>query len=162
MPENETAKKERRWKKVQDHLGFTDEELAIYRSFPKNVKAMEESPAFGAHKMVIEVIESKNCAAGHVVGDKFTVDAEGCLVLEECPSRLCVSAVWAIKPLVDRMWEAFYHGSTDVLHDTIQCPDVGVHRGGAGQITLRIRSVPRDDGKSQRAKKENHHDSGQI
>ena len=143
MSGNETAKRERRWKRVQEHLGFTNEDLAIYRSFPKNVKAMEEAPAFGSYKMVIEVIESCNCAAGHKVGEKFTVDAEGCLVLEECPPRLCVGAIWAFKPLVDRMWEAFYHNRTEVLHDTVQCPDVGVHRGGAGQITLRIKAVPK-------------------
>ncbi|MBI5439880.1 MAG: TIGR04076 family protein [Deltaproteobacteria bacterium] len=143
MSSDREAALEKRWKGVQEHLGFTDEELATYRSFPKNVKAMEEGRAFVTHEMVVEVIEAKNCAAGYRVGDRFLVDSHGCLVAEECPPRLCAAAVWALKPLIDRLWEAFFHGATEVLHDTVRCPDVGVARGGAGEVTLRIRAVPR-------------------
>jgi hypothetical protein len=78
-------KLEKRWKKFQEHLGCTDEELAIHRANPKHVKAMESAPAFVKYKMVIEVIEAHNCGAGHKVGDKFVVDAGGCLVPDECP-----------------------------------------------------------------------------
>jgi hypothetical protein len=35
------------------------------------------------------------------------------------------------------MWQAFFENSTDILHDTIRCPDVGVHRGGWGEVTMR-------------------------
>ena len=143
MSERNKAMMEKRWRSVQEHLGFTDEELTVFRSFPKNVRAMEDAPGFVTHKMVIEVLEAHNCAAGYRAGDRFTVDGEGCLVLEESPPRLCIAAVWAFKPLVDRMWEAFFNKGFEVLHDTVQCPDVGVHKGGAGQITLKIRAVPR-------------------
>jgi uncharacterized repeat protein (TIGR04076 family) len=145
MDKNKTEKLEKRWKKVQEHLGFTDEELAIYRSYPQHVKAMERSPLFATHKMAVEVIEAHKCAAGYEAGDKFVVDAEGCLIPEECPSRLCVAAIFAFKPLVDRMWQAFYDNSTEILHDTVHCPDVGVRRGGAGAVTMRARVVPKDD-----------------
>jgi uncharacterized repeat protein (TIGR04076 family) len=136
---------ERRWKKFQEHHGLTDKELAIHRSNPKHVKAMENGPAFVKYKMVIEVIESHNCGAGHKVGDKFVVDAGGCLVPEECPpGRLCVSLVYAMKPVVDRMWQAFYDNSTDVFQDTVHCTDVGTHRGGWGEVVMRIHAVPKD------------------
>jgi uncharacterized repeat protein (TIGR04076 family) len=145
MDKNKTDKIERRWKKVQEHLRFTDEELAIYRSYSQHVSAMEKAPLFATHKMAVEVIEAHNCAAGYEVGDKFVVDAEGCLIPEECPPKLCVAAIFAFKPLVDRMWQAFYDNRTEILHDTVHCPDVGVHRGGAGMVTLRARVVPKDD-----------------
>ncbi|MHC4684869.1 MAG: hypothetical protein ACYTEW_11225 [Planctomycetota bacterium] len=142
---NKSADKiEKRWKKFQKMLDYTDEELAIYRSFPKNVKAVEEAPAFVKHYIVIEVLEAHNCAAGYQVGDKFFVDGDGCLIVDKCPPKLCTAAVWAFKPLVDRIWEAFYNGGTDILHDTVRCPDVGVHKGGAGEVTLRVRAVPKD------------------
>lgn len=135
----------RRWKKFQEHMGLTDEELLIHRSNPKHVKAMENAPAFVKYKMVVEVIESHNCGAGHKVGDQFIIDAGGCLVLEECPpGRICVSAVYAMKSAVDRMWQAFYDNSIDVFQDTVHCPDVGTHKGGWGEITMRIRAVPKD------------------
>lgn len=143
--QDKLAKIEKRWKRVQEHLGFTDEEMAIYRSYPNHVKAMERAPLFATHKMMIEVIEAHNCAAGYKVGDKFVVDAEGYLIPEECPSRLCVAAIFAFKPLVDRIWQAFYNNSTEILHDTVHCPDVGVRRGGAGEVTMRVRVVPKDD-----------------
>lgn len=143
--DKKNQKIEARWKRVQEHLGFTDEEMAVYRAHPQHEKAMETAPLFATHKMIIEVIESHHCAAGYQTGDQFVVDAEGCLILEECPSRLCVSAIFAFKPLVDRMWQAFYNNSTEILHDTVHCPDVGVRRGGVGEVTMRVHAVPKGE-----------------
>jgi uncharacterized repeat protein (TIGR04076 family) len=144
MDKKESAVIEERWKRVQGHLGFTDEEIDLFRSYPNHVKAMEEAPLFSTHEMVIEVIEAHNCAAGYKVGDEFVVDSEGCLIPERCPSRLCAAAIYAFKPLIDRMWQAFFNNSTEVLHDTVHCPDVGVRRGGAGAVTMRGRAVRRE------------------
>ena len=136
---------EKRWQGVQQHLGFTDDEMDLFRSYPNHVKAMESAPAFAKSEMVVEVIEAHNCAAGYKKGDCFVVDAEGCLVTGACPPRLCVGAVYAFKPLVDRMWQAFFDNATEVLHDTVHCPDVGVRRGGAGAVTMRMRIIPKGD-----------------
>ena len=144
MSSEREAKIEKRWKRFQEDLGYTDQELSIYRSFPKNVKTMEEAPAFAKYNMMIEVIEARNCMAGYKVGDTFLIDSSGCLITDQCPPRLCAAAVWAFKPLIDRIWEAFYHGGTDCFHDTVRCPDVGVELGGGGEITLRARAVPKD------------------
>ena len=141
MSEKTDARVEKRWKGFQKVLGYTDEELEIYRSFPKNVKVMETAPAFAKYNLLVEVIEARNCIAGHKVGDTFLVDSTGCLVADQCPTRICAAAVWAFKPLIDRMWEAFANGNIEVFHDTVRCPDVGVERGGAGEITMRVRAV---------------------
>ena len=141
MSSDRNAQLEKRWKKFQAMIGYTDQELEIYRSFPKNVKVMEDSPAFAKYNIVMEVIEARNCIAGHKAGDTFLVDSTGCLIAEHCPPRICAAAVWAFKPLIDRMWEAFYNGATDTFHDTVRCPDVGVENGGTGEITMRVRTV---------------------
>ena len=143
MENEKTIKIEKRWQKAQKTLGFTDDEMALFRSNPKNVKAMEESPHFATHIMAIEVTEAKNCSAGYQPGDTFYVDTEGCLIKDKSPDRICVGALWAFKPLVDRMWEAFFHNTTEVLHDTVRCPDVGIHHGGTGEVTMKIRAIPR-------------------
>jgi uncharacterized repeat protein (TIGR04076 family) len=147
MSDDRDAVVEKRWKGFQKTLGYTDEELSVYRSFPKNVRVMEEAPAFAKYNMVVEVIEARNCIAGHKVGDEFFVDSEGCLIPDQCPPRICAAAVWAFKPLIDRMWEAFSNGGTEIFHDTVRCPDVGVEKGGAGEITMRMRAVPKDSKK---------------
>jgi uncharacterized repeat protein (TIGR04076 family) len=144
---DKAEKIEKRWKKVQEHLGFTDEEIALFRSHPNHVKAMERAPLFATHEIVIEVIESHNCAAGYQVGDQFVIDAEGILIPEKSPSKLCVAAIFSFKPLVDRMWQAFYNNSTEILHDTVHCPDVGVRQGGTGSVTLRGRAILKGNAK---------------
>jgi uncharacterized repeat protein (TIGR04076 family) len=145
--EKKQSQIERRWKKVQHHLGYTEEELAVFRSNPAQVKAIERSPAFATMQMVIEVTEVHNCAAGYKPGDRFVVDAEGFLVLDQSPPTLCVGAIYSFKCLVDRMWQAFLDSSTEVLHDTVHCPDVGVRQGGAGQIVMRIHAEPKSSDK---------------
>lgn len=151
MDQQQDGKIEKRWKKFQEMLGYTDKELSKYRSFPKNVKAMENARGFVLHDLIIEVIEARNCAAGYRAGDSFAVDASGILIPEKCPPKICAAAVWAFKPLIDRIWEAFYHGGTDCFHDTVRCPDVGVEVGGAGYITMRVRAVPKDPEKAAKA-----------
>ena len=134
---------ELRWRKIQSHLGFSDEELDLFRSNPKYKKCIENAPLFRSHIIVIDVIEAIGCTAGYKAGDQFHVDGQGCIIKEKSPPQLCVAAIWAIKPLMDRMWEAFFNNSTDVFHDTVRCPDVGVQRGGAGEVTFRVRAVSR-------------------
>jgi uncharacterized repeat protein (TIGR04076 family) len=143
MPDNKVSK-EKRWKKFQELTGYTDEELAIFRSYPQHVKAMENAPEFVKYKVVIEVLESHNCVSGYKAGDKFVVDHLGLLILDECPPKLCVGAISAFKPLVSKMWQAYYNGSVDVFQDIVRCPDVGVERGGTGEITMRVYAIPRD------------------
>ena len=84
MPEKEDAL-ERRWKKYQELTGYTDKELAVFRSFPQNVKAIESSPLMANHEVVIEVIESSNCIAEYKVGDTFRIDGFGFLKQDQCP-----------------------------------------------------------------------------
>jgi uncharacterized repeat protein (TIGR04076 family) len=144
MEKEPADKVERRWRKLQQMLGYTDEELEIYRSDPKKVAAMEQASKFANSRIVIDIVESHNCGMGYKAGDAFVVDGEGALVIDQCPPRLCVAAIAALKPLVDRMWQAFYNGSAEVLHDTVRCPDVGVRRGGWGEITMRVRAVRKE------------------
>jgi uncharacterized repeat protein (TIGR04076 family) len=148
MDEKEKKREEKirkRWERFQENLGYTDEELAIHQSNSRHVKVMEGPSKFATHEIHVEVIEASNCGAGYRPGDSFVVDGEGLLDVERSPQKLCVSAIASLKGLVDRMWQAFYHDSDEVLHDTVTCPDVGVHRGGWGEITMRVKAVKRSN-----------------
>lgn len=141
IKKNKNSIIENRWERVQERLGFTDDELRIFRSNPAHIKTIENGVKFAKMMMVVEVLEANNCVAGYKIGDRFIVDSDGLLVTEKCPQKLCVGAIHAFKILVDRMWQAFFDDSTEILHNTVCCPDVGVHKGGVGTVTMRIRAL---------------------
>lgn len=105
---------------------------SIFRSNPRYAKAMEYAAKFITHKIYVEVVESHNCNAGHKVGDKFVMTANGYLIWDEGPKYMCPHAIAAFAPYLYAMWERFYedldpHG---MLFTTVHCPDVGCKRGG--------------------------------
>ena len=51
------------WKRFQKHMGYTDEEMKIFRSDPAKVKMVTQTPDFVKCRVVAEVIESQNCHA---------------------------------------------------------------------------------------------------
>ena len=143
MDKEQQEKIEKRWKKFQEYQGYTDEEMAIYRSNPKYVRAMEQAPKFITHKIIVEVVESHNCNAGHRVGDKFVLTGNGYLIADECPKYMCIHALSACTPLIYAMWERFYEDLDPdmMLFDTVHCLDVGCKRGGWGELIMKMYAV---------------------
>ena len=63
------------WRRFQKHMGYTDQEMEIFRSDPEKVKMVTQTPEFGKCKLIAEVIESHGCHAGHKAGDRFVMTA---------------------------------------------------------------------------------------
>lgn len=145
MDKEQAEKIERRWKRFQEALGYTDEEIAIYRSDPNKVKAMERAPKFATHNIVAECVVSHNCNAGHKVGDKIVMDGTGVLLRDQCPERMCHSVIQVIVPSIYAIWERFGEDLSDVsiLLDRVHCPDVGIERGGWGETVWRVYAEPK-------------------
>jgi hypothetical protein len=144
-PEVKKPDMEKRWKRYQEMTGYTDEELKTFRSFPQNIKAMEDSPEMVRNDVVFEVLKVRNCIAGYKKGDTFRVDPFGFLMKDECPPNLCTGAIFAFKPLIGYAWQALMDGSKLLFHRTIRCPDVGVEHEGTGEILLKAYIVPRGE-----------------
>ncbi|MFQ5875486.1 MAG: hypothetical protein ACE5JL_17050, partial [Dehalococcoidia bacterium] len=85
--------KEKLWRKLQEHLEYSDEELKAMRANPKWVKMVEETPQFMTHKIIAEVVQSRGCHAQHHVGQKIVMNGNGQLIRDECPEQICVFAV---------------------------------------------------------------------
>ena len=66
-------------------MGYTDEEMEIFRSDPEKVKMVTQTPEFVKYSVIAEVIESHGCHAGHKVGDRFVMTAGGQLIAEKSP-----------------------------------------------------------------------------
>lgn len=139
---NERQEKiERRWKRYQEVQNYSDEELAIFRSNPKNVKAMEQAPKFITHRIIVEVVEAQNCLGGHKAGDKIAImTGNALLITEEMPKHVCAFGLAAAVPRIYAIWERFYEDldPNGMLHEFLHCPDVGCRKGGAGEIIMRI------------------------
>ena len=132
--------KEKLWKRFQKHMGYTDEEMKIFRSDPLKVKMVTESPDFVKSRIIAEVIESQGCHAQHRVGQKFVLDGNGQLITKECPEKMCVFAVAALESPVNKIYERFM-AKSDPKHertDVVQCSDIGIEKGGWGKILMKV------------------------
>jgi uncharacterized repeat protein (TIGR04076 family) len=147
-----TDQMEQRWKKMQKRLGYTDEELAIFRANPSCVKVVEGAPKFLTHRVIIEVVEAHNCSAGHKPGDRIAVmSGNGALITPMMPERVCAFALMVMIPKVYGIWERFYANldTNDMFVKTTHCPDVGCRNGGWGEIIMKIyaEEIPKEDRK---------------
>jgi len=128
------------WKRFQKHMGYTDEELEMFRSDPEKVKMVTERPDFVKCNVIAEVIESHGCHAGHQVGDKFVMTAGGQLISDECPKRMCLFALGPVSNSLPAIFERILAG-TDPNHERsqiVQCTDVGLDKGGWGKIIMKV------------------------
>ena len=151
MDKEQQEKMEKRWKKFQENMGYSDEELAIFRSNPKYVKVTQNTK-FATHKIIVEVVESHGCAAGHKAGDKFVLTAGGWLIRDECPKFMCIQALSSFMPFLFAMWERLYEDldPNGLLFDMVHCADVGCKRGGWGEVIMKLHAV--EMSKEERAK----------
>jgi len=49
---------ENTWKFFQQHLGYSDEEMALFRTNPRNEEVLAKSPELMQKTIVAEVVES--------------------------------------------------------------------------------------------------------
>jgi uncharacterized repeat protein (TIGR04076 family) len=132
--------KEQLWARFQQHMGYTDEEMQLFRSDPVKVQMVTESPQFVKSRIVAEVIESHGCHARHAVGQKIVMDGNGQLITRECPEKMCIFAVAALESPVNQIYERFIaHSDPDNKRTmVVQCSDVGLDKGGWGKILMKV------------------------
>ncbi|CAB1077404.1 hypothetical protein D1AOALGA4SA_5193 [Olavius algarvensis Delta 1 endosymbiont] len=128
------------WERFQKHMEYTDEELAVFQSDPLKVKMVTQTPDFVKCRVIAEVVESHGCHAKHRVGDRFVLTAGGQLIEEECPKHMCISAVAEISKVMPAIFERLLNNSDPNFErvDVVQCPDVGLDKGGWGQILMKV------------------------
>ena len=129
------------WKFVQKHLGFTDEELELFRNNPKNVDIISKAPGLMKKTIIAEVVASHGCNSQHKVGDRFYFDGAGNLITKLNPKRICIHALSALSAPIFVANELFYAGvdPNDMRLNRVGCIDVGVRCGGWGHIALEVK-----------------------
>ncbi len=128
------------WRRFQKHMGYTDEEMEVFRSDPEKVKMVTQTPEFVKGRVVAEVIESHGCHAQHQVGDRFVMTAGGQLIAEECPKRMCLLALGPVSNILPAIYERLITKSDPNYErfQIVQCTDVGLEKGGWGKILMKV------------------------
>jgi len=135
-----------KWTFMQKQLRYTDEEMALFRSNPRNEDVLSKAPALLNKTIVIEVVESSGCNSQHAVGDKFYFDGGGNLLTKRCPKKVCIYALNAASTMIFTANELFYAGvdPNEMRFKRAACFDVGVQCGGWGRIVLELHFVDRE------------------
>ena len=135
------------WKVMQDRLGYTDDEMKVFRENPRNADVLSRAPELLDKTIVLEVVASHGCNSQHKVGDTFHLDGAGNLLMERCPKKVCIYALSAATSLVFASNELFYAGvdPNDMRFKRAACVDVGVQCGGWGRIVLELSVKDRKD-----------------
>ena len=117
---------------MEKHLGYTDEEVKLFRENPRNADVLSKTPDLMNKTIVIEVIESTGCNSQHKVGDKFYFDGAGNLITKMNPKRVCCFALQSMGGLIFGAHELFYAGvdPNKMRFKRTGCPDVGINCGG--------------------------------
>jgi uncharacterized repeat protein (TIGR04076 family) len=128
------------WKRFQKHMGYTDEEMRVFRSDPEKVRMVTQTSDFVKCKVVAEVIESQGCHARHRVGDKFVMTAGGQIITEECPKRMCMFALGPVANVLPVIYERLITRSDPEFQrsNIVQCTDVGLDKGGWGKVLMKV------------------------
>jgi uncharacterized repeat protein (TIGR04076 family) len=134
------------WTSLQERLGYSDEELSKFKESAGNQRVLRCAPELMTKTIVAEVVYSHGCNSQHKVGDKFYMDGSGNLLSKLCPSRMCVYAVSALRPLVYAAHELFYNGvdPNKMVFNHCGCVDVGLECGGWGRVVMEVRMEDRN------------------
>jgi len=135
-----------KWTLMKRHLGYTDEEMELFRADPRNQDVLAKAPALLAKTIVIEVVESAGCNSQHKVGDKLFFDGAGNLLTRRSPKKVCIYALSAASTMIFAANELLYAGvdPNQMRFKRAACFDVGVRCGGWGRVVLQLGVVDRD------------------
>ena len=132
---------ERLAKIIQRRFGYSDEELQIFLSNPRNMELVNRRQEFERTRFLLEVVESKGCNSNHRVGDKFYFDFAGNILTDLCPPRICGYSLNSAMMMIYTANEMLYAGvdPNEIRFKRASCFDVGIECGGWGRIVLELK-----------------------
>jgi uncharacterized repeat protein (TIGR04076 family) len=135
------------WDAVQKHFAYSDEEMELFKSNPRNMDVLKKIPEFQNRTIIAEVMESHGCNSQHKVGDKIYLDAGGNLISKLCPKKMCIYAVGALQSAVFATGELLMAGvdPNEMRFKRAGCFDVGVQCGGWGRVVMEVRVEDRKE-----------------
>lgn len=133
---------------IKKRLGLEGEELEAVIGKPKFQQLFENAAKGSRYRLVAEVVASKGCHSGHVVGQRIVFDSAGNLLTQESPQRICAFLMPNLTVLINAFFENLMNGRdpNEVMFNRTGCFDVGPMCGGWGHIQLEMRAEEREQG----------------
>ena len=131
---------------IQKRLGLNDQEFQIIKDTPKFQRMFDNALAAARYKLVAEVVESKGCHSGHVVGQKLFFDSTCNILTREAPPRVCAFLMPNLTIVLNALFENLMNGRdpNEVMFNRTGCFDVGAVCGGWGHVVVELRAEPLD------------------
>ena len=128
------------WPKFQKKVGYTDEEMKIFRSMPQYEDMVKNSANYMQSRIIAEVVEARGCMAGHKVGQKIVMDGNGHVLRDECPEKMCILLLGPLMSVVPIIMQTFKDNTNPnrSIFPVVRCTDVGVENGGWGTVRLNL------------------------
>ena len=135
------------WTAVQAHLGYSDEELALFKSDPRNARVLEKAMELRGKTIVFEVVDSHGCNSQHSVGTRFYFSGDGNLLTKQAPSKVCAFLFPVMTQAVFGIHEMIYAGvdPNTMCFRRGGCFDVGPRCGGWGRVVIEAKVMERAD-----------------
>lgn len=132
---------------IRQRLGLSEQEFAVIADNPRYQKLFENALEASRYRLVAEVVESKGCHSGHVVGQKLIFDSTGNLLTEQCPKRICAFLMPNLTVLINAFFENLMNGRdpNEIAFNRTGCFDVGPACGGWGHVVVEVNAVVRRD-----------------
>jgi len=126
-------------------LPLSKEELESFLASPKRVKRLQAIEKFKDYRIVVKVVSSRACIAGHEAGDEFHIDAMAKILPGEKDQGVCLMALtkiwWRVMLMLERMAAAV---DNDVPFESklfdlpINCYGAGLPLGACGEILMTV------------------------
>ena len=125
---------------IRRRLNLEDQEWSIIQKNPRYDQLFQNAIEASKYRLVAEVIESKGCHSGHVVGQKLIFDSSGNLLTRENPDRVCAFLMPNLTILINAFFENLMNGRNpnEVMFNTTGCIDTGPNCGGWGHVVVRV------------------------
>lgn len=131
---------------IKKRLALEGEELATVIENPKFQRMFENAAKASRYSLVAEVVASKGCHSGHVVGQKIVFDSAGNIMTRACPKRICAFLMPNLTVLINAFFENLMNGRdpNEVMFNRTGCFDVGPMCGGWGHVQVEVRAELRE------------------
>lgn len=125
---------------IRRRLNLEDQDWSIIQKNPRFQQLFQNAIEASKYRLVAEVMESRGCHSGHVVGQKLIFDNSGNLLTKENPDRVCAFLMPNLAVLINAFFENLMNGRNpdEVMFNTKGCFDTGPSCGGWGHVVVRM------------------------
>jgi hypothetical protein len=125
---------------IRKRLKLEDQEWSIIEKNPKFQQLFQNAIEASKYRLVAEVISSKGCHSGHVVGQRLVFDSSGNLLTKESPDLICSFLMPNLTVLINAFFENLMNGRNpnEVMFNTTGCFDTGPICGGWGHVVVKM------------------------